>query len=441
MVKNVLALAALLGTGLLYRNDAYTQTRAVLEGRSINTSRPAVRRTGTACAAEYGDKYACVTPELADKLGLTNRVENKDRRNYTTRDADACPSTLICAGPIANIGDLETAVAEAQAALKAAQERIIALEETHTEALADYDQFMLGLKDSEPCKKAYAGLETKLGSVKDNFKAIEGIKEQLRGVLEPTAAPALEEVTPAQALQGISAPAEKPIGNLTEQLDEKIRIYEQSKHSFEQERARLLKVGCGQNTIIKQGGEFVFAPFAAYAFSQDAENQGRLGISAGYQVGRWTPGLRAAAILQNADVDVDTDRSGIQTANLSGDVQKTTADITKTTVETKDFVAVGPELTYSRGRVDLGAGVDALIGQRITRKDYTGAMRLTKDGQQLDGKKTIEDSTTDIETWYGANFHGGFNVKTLGKLRLGIEGGYSTRSKSAQGIFEIRYKF
>ncbi len=440
MVKNVFALAALMGA--VYCGNAYAEDRVVLEGRErVTSSARAPSRTGEACEKFYGEKYACVAPSVADKLGLTNRVENKDRRNYANRDADACPSTLICAGPIANIGDLETAVAESQAALKTAQERIAALEGTHTEDLADYDQFMLGLKNSEPCKKAYAGLETKLGSVKDNFKAIEGIKEQLRGVLEPTAAPALEEVTPAQALQGISAPAERPIGNLTEQLDEKIRIYEQSKQSFEQERARLLKVGCGQNTIIKQGGEFVFAPFAAYAFSTDAENQGRLGISAGYQVGRWTPGLRAAAILQHADIDVDTDRSGIQTVNLPGDVQKTTADVTKTTVEKKDFVAVGPELTYSRGRFDLDAGVDALIGQRITRKDYTGSMRLTKDGQQLDGKKTIGDSTTNTETWYGANFYGGFNVRTLEKLRLGVEGGYNTRSKSAQGIFEIRYKF
>ena len=441
MVKNSFVLAALVGA--VYCGNAYAKEKVVLEGRERVTS-PAKSpsRTGKACASFYGDKYACVAPSVADKLGLTNRVENKDRRNYTKKDAEACPSQQVCAGPIANISDLERAVGESQAALKSAQKRIDELEQTHTETLADYENFMLGLKDSEPCKKAYAGLDKKKEAVTNTFKAIESIKTQLRGVLEPTTAPALEEATTAQALtQGLTAPTEKPIGNLTEQLDEKIRLYDQSKELFEQERARLLKVGCGQNTIVKQGGEFVFAPFAAYAFSNDAENQGRLGVSAGYQIGRWTPGLRAAAIFQSADVDTDTDRSGIQTVNLPGDVQKTTADVTKTTTETKDFVAVGPEVTYSRGRFDLGAGVDALIGQRTTHKDYTGSMRLTKDGQQLDGKKTIGDSTTNTETWYGANLHGGLNVRTLRNLRLGVEGGYSTRSKSAQGIFEIRYKF
>lgn len=440
MVKNVLALAALVGA--VYCGNAYAEERVVLEGRErIISSARAPSRTGKACAKFYGEKYACVAPSVADKLGLTNRVENKDRKNYAQRDADACPSQQVCAGPIASISDLEAAIAESQAALKAAQERITVLEETHTEALADYDQFMLGLKESEPCKKAYAGLEKKLGSVKDNFKAIEGIKEQLRGVLEPTTAQALEEVTPAQALQGISAPAEKPIGNLTEQLDEKIRIYEQSKQSFEQERTRLLKVGCGQNTIIKQGGKLVFAPFAAYAFSADAENQGQLGVSAGYRTGRWTFGARAAAILQYTDVDKDTDKSGIQTANLPGEVQKTTADITKTTTETRDFAAVGPAVTYSIGRMDISAGIDALIGQKAVTKGYTGSMRLTKDGKQLDGKKTIDDSTAESEAWYSAYPHVNFDVRLWKQLYGGLEGGYNTHSDSAQGAFGLKYKF
>ena len=72
MVKNSLVLAALVGA--VYCGNAYAKEKVVLEGRERVTS-PAKSpsRTGKACASFYGDKYACVAPSVADKLGLTKR--------------------------------------------------------------------------------------------------------------------------------------------------------------------------------------------------------------------------------------------------------------------------------------------------------------------------------------------------------------------------------
>ena len=385
------------------------------------------------CSTVYPN-FRCMNKTEARISGY----EMHPAKDYTTSLEEACPGKLICAG-----------------------HKVQSIKIPLASAVSVVDEFNVfkSLFDSDACRQEYITAVELHTAQKEHCSKVGELEEKIS-----KATAKKKEAVPQTLLDAINQSAaalpssDNELSNLTNELNAERDACSANIEQFKEYIAKLKEYGCGHRVvtievpketvkevtvekIVEQGGHFTFAPFMAYAFSNDAENQGRLGVSAGYQTGRWTPGLRAAAIFQSADVDTDTDRSGIQTVNLPGDVQKTTADVTKTTTETKDFVAVGPEVTYSRGRFDLGAGVDALIGQRNTRKDYTGSMRLTKDGQQLDGKKTIGDSTTNTETWYGANLHGGLNVRTLRNLRLGVEGGYSTRSKSAQGIFEIRYKF
>ncbi len=336
-----------------------------------------------------------------------------------------------------------------------------------TEANPDYDRFMLSLKDSPPCQEAYASLEKKITAMKENFGKVEEIKTQLAKALAPVEGDKLDRLTPGTALslsKGFTAPVETPLKDLKARLDEMVSTYDRSREEYQNEVAHLLKNGCGkiitlsppreaetaspaevspkeEKAAIKEEGGFVFAPFAQYAFSADAENQGQLGVFAGYQTGRWTFSGRAAAILQYADVDTDTDKSNVQTTSLPGSVQKKTSDITETTTEEKDYAAVGPAVTYSIGRVDLSAGIDALIGQKRTTQDYLGYMELTKDGQSLDGKKQVDDSTTETETQFGAYPHLNVDVRLWKELYGGLEGGYNTRSDSAQGAFSLKWKF
>lgn len=436
MVKNVLALAALVGA--VYSGNAYAEDRVVLEGGRLPiAAAKAPSRTGKACAQFYGENYACVAPSVADKLGLTNRVENKDRKNYAQRDIDACPSQQVCAGPIENQEELRTALETAQKERSDLEKRIAELEEDK-KVLDDFDTFVLGLKEN--CRGAYDQANEKLNRAKSDYSTAIELSKKVKDIFSREEATI--KLTPGQALQSINLP-ETPaaVGDLIKQYDATGKRYEKSKAQFAEEMERLKKEGCGQTTVVKGETHFVVSPFAQYAFSADAENQGRAGVFAGYQTGRWTFGARAAAILQSEDTDSDTDKNNVQTAALPGGVQKITSDITETAIEEKDFAAVGPAVTYSVGRIDLGAGVDALVGQRRITKDYTGYLELTKDGQTLDGKKQVNDSTTETETTFGAYPHVNFDVRLWKQLYGGLEGGYNTRSGSAQGAFELKYNF
>lgn len=384
------------------------------------------------CSTVYPN-FKCMDQTEAKVSGY----EMHPARDYTTRLEEACPGKFICAGP------------------KAEQ-----VKDSSVSTVDEFDEFKKRFSADE-CRQEYVQASELYAARKEHCTRAEELEEKIA-----KANAKKKEIVPKTLLEAIiqnesALPQSgENVGSLATELEGEKDACSKNTEQFKEYVARLTQYGCGHKVVtievpkevVKEvtveriverqtGGKFVFAPFMAYAFSADAENQGQLGVSAGYRTGRWTFGARAAAILQYTDVDKDTDKSGIQTVNLPGEVQKTTADITKTTTETRDFATVGPAVTYSIGRMDISAGIDALIGQKAVTKDYTGSMRLTKDGQQLDGKKTIGDSTTESEAWYSAYPHVNFDMRLWKQLYGGLEGGYNTRSDSAQGAFGLKYKF
>lgn len=407
---------------------------------SCPPAKPKVYGTNPSCQRVKGPDFYCMPANVAEAMGLTPLSWD----SYASTKAGACPGKSMCAGPVKNVSDLEAKIREIstdidgyKSALQEAQDRIAALEASKAE-LNDFDSFVLGLKEN--CRGAYDKLNDKLNTVKSDYSTALELGKKIKDIFSEEGG--VIALTPGQALQSADLP-ETPaaVGDLIKQYDAAGERYQKSKAQLAEEVERLKKEGCGQTVIIKDGGQFVVAPFAQYAFSADAENQGRLGVFAGYQTGRWTFGARAAAILQYEDTDSDTDKSNVQTTALPGGVEKTTSDITDTTIEEKDYAAVGPAVSYSIGRVELGAGVDALVGQRRTTKDYTGYLELAKDGQTLDGKKQVTDSTPETETRFGAYPHVNFDVKLWRGLHAGAEGGYNPRSKSTQGALGLKYIF
>lgn len=461
--KQLIAIASVLGS-LTYNSFSYAQDKQGFSQDSspstgISTDCPPDTGEKASPAAESSPK-AKKTGKFIPKGDCTKLFEGKGRclskteakmGGHTRFSPGYCPGKDICYDTNRPM-DKSAEDSADQPAAKAGSK--------------DYDQFMLSLKDSPPCQEAYARLGEKITAVKENFNTVEEIKVQLAKALAPMEGDKLDQLTPGTALslsKEFTAPVETPIRDLKARLDEMVDIYDQSRKNYQDEIAYLLENGCGkiiinppiadeavpsaqvspkeEPAVIKREGNFVFAPFAQYVFSADGENQGKLGVSAGYRTGRWTFSGRAAAILQYADVDTDTDKSNVQTTSLPGSVQKKTSDITETTTEEKDYAAVGPVITYSIGRVDLSAGLDALIGQKKTVKDYVGYMELTKGGQSLDGKKQVNDSTTETETQFGAYPHFNMDVRLWEGLYGGLEGGYNTRSDSAQGAFGLKWKF